>query len=184
MSFILDALKKSERERQKKSSPKISSVLLEQEKFTRPKWYRLTVFSLLIVIGILLIGLIFPSTLKMINDKQPNNSKLTQEIKVTPFVETKIQDIAQEEIIPKISDNDAFEIFDINIANSKYNLFLPELHIDIHVYSEIPSERFVFINMKKYIEGDLLIAGLILETITIEGAILSSNNIHFLLPKN
>ena len=87
MSFILDALKKSERERQKKSSPKISSVLLEQEKFTRPKWYRLTVFSLLIVIGILLIGLIFPSTLKMINDKQPNNSKLTQEIKVTPFVE-------------------------------------------------------------------------------------------------
>lgn len=109
---------------------------------------------------------------------------MTQEIKVTPFVETKIQDIAQEEIIPKISDNDASEIFDINIANSKYNLFLPELHIDIHVYSEIPSERFVFINMKKYIEGDLLIAGLILETITIEGAILSSNNIHFLLPKN
>jgi general secretion pathway protein B len=32
-------------------------------------------------------------------------------------------------------------------------LNVPHMHIDIHVFSEIPAERFVFINMRKYNEG-------------------------------
>ena len=31
-------------------------------------------------------------------------------------------------------------------------LQLPDLHLDIHVYSEKPVDRFVFINMNKYRE--------------------------------
>lgn len=185
MSFILDALKKSEHERQKKSAPKISSVLLEQKKPLRPKWYRLTVFLLLLIITILLIGITYPNALSLINKKQEANLDLTQEKKGASEKETSNQN---EIIRPKekieVTNNESTEIFNIDIVNSEYNFFLPELHIDIHVFSEIPAERFVFINMKKYNEGDILIAGPVLETITLEGAVLSLNDILFLLPKN
>ena len=186
MSFILDALKKSEHERQKKSAPKISSVLLEQKHPMRPNWPRLTVISLLIIITVLLIGIFYPNCLSLINKKQQTNIDLTQEIKGFPDIKlsNQSQNVKTKEIIEAMDSNETAEIFNIEIVNSKYNLFLPELHIDIHVYSEIPTERFVFINMKKYNEGDILTAGPALETITVEGAILSLNNILFLLPKN
>ncbi|HHQ13771.1 MAG TPA: hypothetical protein ENK16_01970, partial [Chromatiales bacterium] len=35
-------------------------------------------------------------------------------------------------------------------------LTLPQLHLDIHVYSEQPQQRFVFVNMRKYREGERL----------------------------
>ena len=136
------------------------------------------------IIGFLIIGLIYPDAFKLTNQKEQTNNEFIQERKEMPQIEAKIQEIAKKEIIPEISDTDRSEIFDIDIANSKYNLFLPKLHIDIHVYSEVPSERFIFINMKKYTEGETLIAGPTLETITIEGAILSLKNTLFLLPKN
>jgi len=58
------------------------------------------------------------------------------------------------------------------------------MHIDIHVFSEITSERFVFINMKKYFEGEELQEGLLVESITEEGVLLRQQDITFLLPKN
>ena len=33
---------------------------------------------------------------------------------------------------------------------------LPELHLDIHVHSRNAGERFVFVNMRKYVEGETL----------------------------
>ena len=45
--------------------------------------------------------------------------------------------------------NNSNEIMDIEIAKVSHNFYLPDLHIDIHVYSENAAERFVFVNMKK-----------------------------------
>ena len=36
---------------------------------------------------------------------------------------------------------------------------LPPMRIDLHVYSEVPAERFVFVNMKKQTEGSQLPEG-------------------------
>ena len=58
---------------------------------------------------------------------------------------------------------------------------LPELHLDIHVYNDVPSERFVFINMDKYQEGSQLGAGPVVREITSDGVILEYQNIEFLL---
>lgn len=60
---------------------------------------------------------------------------------------------------------------------------LPELHIDIHVYSSVPKDRFVFINMRKYTEGEKLTEGPVLERITADGAILAYAGRRFLLPR-
>jgi general secretion pathway protein B len=60
---------------------------------------------------------------------------------------------------------------------------LPELRLDIHVYSAKPAERFVFVNMRKYVEGQSLSEGPVLERITSDGAILNQQGTRFLLPR-
>lgn len=60
---------------------------------------------------------------------------------------------------------------------------LPELHLDIHVASQNPAERFVFVNMRKYLEGETLKEGPNVERITSEGVILNQRGLRFLLPR-
>ena len=61
---------------------------------------------------------------------------------------------------------------------------LPELHVDIHVYSETPEDRFVFINMTKHNEGSRLPEGPLVVEITTEGVVLQHNGTQFLLPRD
>lgn len=63
-------------------------------------------------------------------------------------------------------------------------LSLPPLHVDIHVFSDVPAERFVFINQRKYTEGSQLSEGPLVEEITPEGAILSQGGQRFLLTRD
>lgn len=60
---------------------------------------------------------------------------------------------------------------------------LPELHLDIHVHSQKPNERFVFVNMRKYLEGETLREGPSVERITPEGVVLNQRGLRFLLPR-
>jgi len=60
---------------------------------------------------------------------------------------------------------------------------LPDMRLDIHVYSANPAERFVFVNMRKYVEGQNLSEGPVLERITSDGAILNQQGTRFLLPR-
>ena len=61
---------------------------------------------------------------------------------------------------------------------------IPELRLDLHVFAAKPQERFVMINMHKLHEGDNLPEGVHVESITPEGAVLSSNGTRFLLPRD
>jgi general secretion pathway protein B len=59
---------------------------------------------------------------------------------------------------------------------------VPELHLDIHVYAQNPPERFVFVNMRKYVEGQRLQEGPVVERITQDGVVLNQQGMRFLLP--
>jgi LAS superfamily LD-carboxypeptidase LdcB len=190
MSFILDALKKSERERQRKNTPKISDVLMESENKKNNK-HNLVIIFLLLSIILLLIYSQFYSTSRISNIEKKPIIELPQSTKSNTLdiknnTKEKEIDLYQQDV--KIPDpnkaNEVPDILDISVANVSHNLFLPEMHIDIHVFSEIPSERFVFINMKKYFEGEELQEGILVETITAEGVLLKQQDITFLLPKN
>lgn len=61
---------------------------------------------------------------------------------------------------------------------------LPALHVDIHVYSESPEDRFVFINMNKHVEGSRLAEGPLVEEITTDGVVLNYNGTSFVLPRD
>ncbi|HEX3846427.1 MAG TPA: general secretion pathway protein GspB, partial [Steroidobacteraceae bacterium] len=60
---------------------------------------------------------------------------------------------------------------------------LPELHLDVHVYATKPSDRFVYINMRKYHEGAVLQEGPKLERIRRDGVVLDYQGMRFLLPR-
>jgi general secretion pathway protein B len=61
---------------------------------------------------------------------------------------------------------------------------LPNLKMDMHVYNRTPAKRFVFINFKKYREGDTLDRQTAIEEITPTGAVLNYDGQRFLLRTN
>lgn len=61
---------------------------------------------------------------------------------------------------------------------------LPELKLDLHSYSRSAKDRFVFINMRRLNEGDVLPEGVRVEAITPDGAVLSFRNNRFVLERN
>ena len=60
---------------------------------------------------------------------------------------------------------------------------LPRLHLDLHVYSPLPSKRFVMINMQKLRQGDALANGVSVVKIRPDGVVLSYQGREFLLPR-
>ncbi|HET7587841.1 MAG TPA: general secretion pathway protein GspB [Gammaproteobacteria bacterium] len=60
---------------------------------------------------------------------------------------------------------------------------LPELHMQIHVYADNPADRFVMINMHRYAEGDTLATGPKVIRIRPDGVVLRYRDRSFLLPR-
>jgi general secretion pathway protein B len=63
-------------------------------------------------------------------------------------------------------------------------LNVPHMHLDIHVYSGVPAERFVFINMRRYNEGNATQEGPKVERITRTGVVMDYQGQRFLLTRD
>ncbi len=58
---------------------------------------------------------------------------------------------------------------------------IPELHLDMHVFSAQPEKRFVFINLEKYQEGSAIDRDTVVESIEPEGAVINYKGYRFVL---
>lgn len=259
MSFILDALKKSENERQRQAGPSLADVTVVRRKSERP-WWAVGVAGLLVLnLGVLLFVLIRdgdakttappgqpapapqqqtysapmpaqtyqpqyqaqyqappaqryeppvvtdPSVRSLADEAgayeepyatEPPNPNLAgaaavpegppmvrriEPPSVAPLPSRAVFEArtnanagtpaGNSEILPTLND----------LAASGTNL--PELHLDIHVHSQNAGERFVFVNMRKYLEGETLKEGPSVERITADGVILNQRGLRFLLPR-
>jgi general secretion pathway protein B len=61
---------------------------------------------------------------------------------------------------------------------------VPPMHLDLHVYSNVVSQRFIFVNSRKYKEGDTLQEGPVVEQITADGALLNFRGSRFKLSRD
>jgi general secretion pathway protein B len=61
---------------------------------------------------------------------------------------------------------------------------LPEMRLELHVYSANPQQRFVFINGRKYQQGDSTQEGATVDEVTPDGVILNARGNRFLLPRD
>jgi hypothetical protein len=58
-----------------------------------------------------------------------------------------------------------------------------KMKLQMVVYSDVPSERLVFIDNRKYVEGQLIDGKVVVETIQAETAVLSYQGRRFVLRK-
>jgi general secretion pathway protein B len=58
---------------------------------------------------------------------------------------------------------------------------IAKLKLQMVVYSDVPAERFVFINGQKYVEGSSIDGTLRVESITSDGAVLSHQGQRFVI---
>jgi general secretion pathway protein B len=219
MSFILDALKKSESERQQQTPAAFATVPSSESGPRAPRW--LWVLGGLLAINIVvLLGLILRS-----NEAPPRSPAVvaqsvgidqSQTQAVTSFAEQIEAARLNEPQRRASSSNPAPERqaaseapvetgpapeFDTPLApqptvrstarlptiyelQANGSLTLPELHLDIHVYSDTPEDRFVFINMSKLRERSQLAEGPTVEEITPDGVVLNHRGTTFLLPRD
>ena len=212
MSFILDALKKSETDRQQQGSAEFAGVPTSPATSSVPRW--LWVVGILLAINLaVLLGLFLTPDTATTPAAAPARAETidmpTTEIAAPPSFEEQVAAaqrnapegqtgivIVEPEVTTStfikpvlISQNpsavpaaDLYPSFQEVLASGSSNL--PELHLDIHVYSSKPEDRFVFINMAKLREGSELTEGPRVSEITPEGVILEHQGQLFLLPRD
>lgn len=231
MSFILDALKKSETDRQEKSAPDISDVPTARPaaRSSAGAWYLVGFLSLIVVALMAVLLRPAPGPAPMVsqelalperNTSVPAPQSPPAEVsgrgdagEAVAVSETprpsevadssgESRELAAVAALPAASDpppppvqqpvtqqavtqqpvtQESYLTF--NDLRASGNIDLPDLHIDLHVFSEEPGDRFVFINMNQYRENAVLSEGPRLREITTEGVLLEYVGTTFLLPR-
>lgn len=253
MSFILDALKKSENERQRQIGPSLADIPVRRARADRP-WWAVAVAALLVVnLGVLLVVLMRdrdapnaaaastqasqPTAVALPAPQQttaspPQQSASTVAMSAPMRTNPAVQSLAEVAGATDAEMMASDDSYDAAIASAAAvpegpplvrpihppsveplanqptfaardragnagqdemlpthgslvagGMTLPEMKLDIHVYSPNPKDRFVFVNMRKYVEGQSTNEGAMLERITADGAILNQNGTRFLLPR-
>ena len=233
MSFILDALKKSENERQRTVGPSLADAPVRITESNRP-WWAVAVAGLLVGnLAVLLYVLLRDKTPETASpaavaavasplpaQAQPVRPSVSRPSRpITPSADPSVRSLAEEAGVSADAYDDTgytdAEGMDLpesqtmrsidppavaplsarpesrsngEVLPSASSLIasgtsLPDMRLDIHVYSNNPGERFVFINMRKYAEGQTTTEGPTVERITPEGAVLNSQGLRFVLPR-
>ena len=206
MSLILDALKKSENERQQQGSSECSSVPTGSANTNPLRWLRMLGFLLAINFAIL-IGFLWKTSSSddeaavevsneptaaaapaSTNDFEEQlavaiDKRATEATNSTPQIE-----VPPTRTIPEPAPRTSSRVTEapvptIDELRLQGTLQIAQLHLDIHVYSEVPEERFVFINMNKYREGAQTPEGPVVHEIRSDGVVLEHQGRVFLLPR-
>ncbi|MEE3197954.1 MAG: general secretion pathway protein GspB [Pseudomonadota bacterium] len=208
MSFILDALRKSDHERQKNAVPNINQIPSAVKRTKTPRWivYLMGVLAMCALI----LGWGWMKTLNSINVPATRTESVRATASASPSNSGSIRSLALEARTATDSAQTTFLAGDIQVeppvsavrmeppetlpssvvyAPSLSELLatgsnLPNLQLELHVFSPNPSERFVFINSSRYGEGDILQEGPQVIAITIDGVILSYAGQNFMLQRD
>jgi len=208
MSFILDALKKSETERQEQTGAEFSNVPSRSGDTQSLKWLWILA-ALLGVNVIVLLGIFMrpdtPPRVPATIDAQSTETAPADAIAEPSFEEqiAKAKEVrvdrektSAQEPEPEIQTqavasapsaaavrSTSQRIRTIDEVRLSGALQITDLHLDIHVYSDVPEERFVFINMVKHREQSQLDEGPVVSEITPDGVVLVYEGMTFLLPR-
>ena len=206
MSFILDALKKSETDRQQRGSAEFAGIPTSAGRREGPPAWLWVIGVLLLINLAVLIGLwLRPDDVAtkaaptdiIAAEAAPTEAAPTEAEDFASRVEAARQDAPLQDE-PRVEESSQEPPTSRVTIGPSTALTLPTyqevqarglintspLHVDIHVYSEIADDRFVFVNMAKQTEGSRLREGPLVEEIVPEGVILEMDGTRFLLPRD
>jgi general secretion pathway protein B len=212
MSFILDALKKSESERQRQQGPGLMDSGISARRRRLPAWAIIICVLLGINVVILAVMLLrqqtpaapapAPVPANVVAASTPSRTHFSPldsgpvyapEIPVDqpePGAGSTVQGAPasrgqrSESAAPDSGAQDDEILPDISQVTLAGGQTLPDLHLDVHVYATRAADRFVYINMRKYREGAVLAEGLNVEHIRRDGVVLNYQGVRFLLPRH
>jgi general secretion pathway protein B len=207
MSFILDALKKSEVERQRQTTPGLIETAVAPRRSRVALWLivlgGLLAINFAVLLFVLLRGSATPAAAPIAAARpavkeapaataapehfSPMDAPVyAPEIPVAPNAPPAAKPIvaprAAPEVAPDAKPEDT-ELLPLISEVDLGSLALPELHLDVHVYATKAAERFVYINMRKYHEGATLEEGPVIERIRRDGVVLNFHGVRFILPR-
>lgn len=208
MSFILDALKKSEAERQRKSTPGFADVPGARAPSGAPRWLWAVGGLLAINLAVLMALLLRPggeaapvagavTTPLELPDVQPapSVSELVDAARESQREAQPAGSIATERARPVVPAPvpepeparakpgvDVGSLSTFEQLRAAGTLLLPDLHVDLHVWGEQPADRFVVINMSRYKEGTSLAEGPRVIEILSNGIVMEHRGTTFFLP--
>jgi general secretion pathway protein B len=197
MSFILDALKKSEAERQRRAGPALLEMRVVRPQRHVPTWVWVGGAMLLLVN--LLGGLwlvLRPATNAITAGSAPTvitSAVQSHVIAAAPALKSNAaaeapyvvagDDTATDnaaDLAPAIAADTATPASQLRRYSDMAGE-LPALRLDFHVYSPTVAARYAFINMHKVREGETTAEGMRVIAITRDGVELSYRNKDFLL---
>ncbi len=226
MSFILDALRKSEIERQRQSGPNIAELPLARDDRRLPVALIAIGLLLAVNVGVLLFFLLRDGAPAA--DVEPAAAVSTPPVAVTqaapaaaapPPAAAAPEPAPVSAPTPSVVYEEAPELYPspgyvepapsglsdptllpgapaptggtVNYGEDTQQgalpnepvAGLPPLSIDLHIFSDNPGKRAVFINGRRYTQGATIAEGASVEEITRDGAILSFRGRRFLLPR-
>jgi general secretion pathway protein B len=210
MSFILDALKKSESERQRQQGPGLMDSGMASRRRRLPAWA--IIICVLLGINVLILAVMLlrqqtpaappaarapvagaPRTQPATHFSPLDNAPVyAPEIPVDEpdtgpsSAASGASNAPRERAEPAPAENSAQddevlpEISQVTLSGGQS---LPVLHLDVHVYATRAADRFVYINMRKYREGAVMPEGITVERIRRDGVVLNYQGLRFLLPR-
>jgi general secretion pathway protein B len=233
MSLILEALRKSEHERQREAGPALAMVPESRPERRSPKW--LPVLVVLLALNIVVLAAVLlrdsgpepaavttapPPAAALAEPAQQTAAgqaaeatvatplplpekptrhevrPLTTELppasgsaRAAPAPATTTSSPAARTTSAAPADSTATATEDARLPRFadlvvRGELNVPHMHLDIHVYSGDPAERFVFINMRRYNEGNATQEGPKVERITRTGVVMNYQGQKFLLTRD
>jgi len=209
MSFILDALKKSEADRQQQSVAEFSAVPTSPRRQSIPRWLwfvgLLLAINLVVLISLLLRPeagapqqLVPPAASTTAppaasDQPQPSFAEQVATARESPpeqqIAVVEARESSQNLIKPVLISQNPSAVAERDLyptlqeVRVRGSIDLPDLHLDIHVFSPDPDDRFVFVNMTKLREGSTLAEGPVVAEITPGGVVLRYEGQVFLLPR-
>jgi general secretion pathway protein B len=220
VSFILDALRKSEHERQRSAAPGLSQVPLATPQPQLPRW-ALGVIGVLVAAVLVIGGAWWQSSRGPAVASSPRNDSPAATVERSVELPTPAPrntapqqaapsrlpasdqsslsaaagsstgggsaraeaDVAAPLSPPRVLTNlpdDAVALPSVTMLAAE-GVAVPPLRLELHAFSAQPRDRFVFINGRKYVEGDRLVEGPTLVAIEPTGAVLTHAGRRFML---
>ncbi len=168
MSYILDALKKSDQERQQNNGPSLQTV---QRPHLLNKQGRSRHLVLLVLLCLMLVaGGWYLKDITGLTVPKPLAQEAVQSPVVAPVATPK------PVIVPPVELNQ--QLVEFSQLPDPVQQAIPALTFSFHVFSDNPERRTIIINKRRVREGNEVSAGLVLEEITEQGVILQWQGQH------